>query len=190
LVFRSYRWPAVTTLLAVEGESDEACFKVLAVRCGYEEPGVIVLGKQGVLNPREIAETARPLLSKRSDITKVLVLVDQDCNPGRALQAQQTAEQLLQMRVVREVAWCVVQHELEGWFIADSHAINAVLKATTHPPDPQVTCKPSEWLKQAFRRAGRRYNKIIEGLSLAKEIELDVVAARNPSFACFRNALL
>ena len=167
--------------VVVEEPSAESFVKVIAVRLRVRIDTVDARGK-GNLN-RELDN----YVDLHPNCKKIIVLVDSHCCPDPSVVQSQFATSSNDPRV----HVCVVVHALESWLLADSQALARRLRATRlrTRSNPESFCQPEEELERLFRIHGKIYIKRRDPSLIAKDLRINVVTRRCPSFRRFIDML-
>jgi len=175
--------------LLVEGKSDVKALSELARRVLQQTNDLqtIVIRKFGghgdLFNARKVTAVVREMLAKHPDLHKVTAIVDSDCVPARADRIK-AVEAALEGTDPKP-QYCLALQALEGWLIADSHAVSQVLGKDVSFGHPENECQPDELLRRTFRRYGKHFVKDVENLKIARSLNLAVAKQRNSSFNHF-----
>lgn len=135
-------------------------------------------------------------MRSRRDAWRLLLCIDSECTPIEDTRArlEPVARELngtFRSSTVRAV---VVDHSLEGWFLADREALAAYLGCPLSRlrwyPSPETICRPAETMGQVFHRARRTFDKVGDLARLAQVVDVEAIAATSGTFREFREALL
>jgi hypothetical protein len=177
--------------LFVEGSSDKKAIPILIHRIlevhGSRQKCICrnLRGKGNILNAKKIQGHWKALLGQDSDIAKVIVCVDSDCDPaGTQEKALEIERELNEMGL--PVRYAVVVHALEGWLAADSKALEQVLgRQVWIKQNPEEICKPAEFLEDIFARHGKTFQKTVHDPQIAGHAKPEEIAKHSPSFRRF-----
>lgn len=180
--------------LLVEGPSDNETLAILVKKILGESTSVIprvLRGRGNVLNAQKVCSVAQFLLQRSPDVSKIIVCVDSECTPGDQTEREiGEIEKFVNTRVQGcPVHYIAVIHALEGWLLADAHAITEYLGRAAKAKIPRraaSNCKPKEVMKEVFRKVNKGYLASRDAPRIAEGIDIDRIASRNESFARFR----
>ena len=180
--------------LLVEGPSDKEAFPILVKKILGEGTSVIprvLRGRGNVLNAQKVCSVAQFLLQRSPDVSKIIVCVDSECTPADQTEREiGEIEKLVNARIQGcPVRYIAVIHALEGWLLADAHAITEYLGRGAKAKIPKraaSNCRPKEVMKQVFRKASKGYLAPRDAPQIAEKIDIDKIVDRNRSFAHFR----
>lgn len=153
-------------------------------------------GQADLTDAAKMLVHARARLQRGGDTWRIVLCRDSECTPiedtrARLAPAADRLNDALPSCVVRAV---VVDHSLEGWFLADRQALAAYLgcrlSRLRRYPSPETICRPAETMGQVFQRARRTFDKVGDLARLAQRVNVDTIAAGSPTFREFRDALL
>lgn len=117
----------------------------------------------------------------------VVILLDADDDCPVALKAE-FERRLGNTGLARVVAFAV--REYESWFIAASESLRGQrglpMDLQTHP-DPEAVRGAKEWLA---RHMNSGYRETLDQAALSAQFDLDLAAARSPSFFRFRREII
>jgi hypothetical protein len=177
--------------LFVEGSSDKKAIPILIHRIlevhGSHQKCICrnLRGKGNVLNAKKIQGHWKALLEQDSDIAKVIVCVDSNCDPAGAQEkALEIERELNEMGL--PIRYAVVVHALEGWLAADSKALERVLgRQARIERNLEEECKPAELLENIFARHGKNFQKTVHDPQIAEHVRPEEIAKHSPSFRRF-----
>jgi hypothetical protein len=177
--------------LFVEGSSDKKAIPILIHKIlevhGSRQKCICrnLRGKGNILNAKKIQGHWKALLEQDSDIAKVIVCVDSDCDPaGIQEKALEIERELNKMGL--PIRYAVVVHALEGWLAADSKALERLLgRQVQIKRNLEEECKPAEWLENLFARRGKNFQKTRDDPRIAEHVDPREIAKHSSSFRRF-----
>ena len=136
-----------------------------------------------VTNIRKMAAKINLFIKNNSNVSKVIVCVDTECRQ-RTEQEIINAGKEVAKQISIPVQYCPVVHSLEGWLASDAKAIEDEFGVKVSF-NSDKECKPKNFLEQAFKRAGKKYDYIRHNSRLAGKVDINTIARNNPSFQGF-----
>ena len=122
-----------------------------------------------------------------------MLCIDSECTPINETMARidAVAHQVAAHFHHVSIKAVVVDHSLEGWFLADRQTLAQFLgiaEQRLHYGNPENECRPAE-LMRLFNRAGRDFVKTDALPRLAGIVNTRRITQGSPTFEAFRQAL-
>ncbi|MSQ16303.1 MAG: DUF4276 family protein [Dehalococcoidia bacterium] len=147
---------------------------------------LVLRGCGNLLDASKVARHVKPLLATRRGLEKVIVVVDAYCN-GEETEAKASAceDDITDEHLGIPVHWFVVQYELDSWLAQLPETIKAAYGLTLRAPNASQSRSAKAFLKRHLPK----YQPMRDNLKLARSLNLDTLAQRNPNFREFKNHL-
>ncbi|MBZ5555513.1 MAG: DUF4276 family protein [Acidobacteriia bacterium] len=188
--------------IVVEGDIDEAVYRELIAKIFSSEIKILARPTAGVRNLNKAKKVRGWLHSFEhasrtgGPLDKALVIRDADGKDPKAIENDLgTRIGLGKFAFPLGVAVHAVREEMETWLLADNAALNRISKMENGNPIPPLgghiedERKPKERLQRILGKAGLNYNTAT-CCRIAREIDLNVLRQRCPSFTVFEQKVL
>jgi len=176
----------LTLALFVEGPSDKDSIPILIRKVSKSPVKIVPRIVRDMFNYNKIERHIQFLLRQHSDVKKILVCKDTECSDPKKIEKMAKSMEK-KLKKYPKVKYVLVVHALESW-LSEREGLRKLLgeKAKIKLPyNLEKVCKPSEILKEVFRRNGRSFLKTRDAPALAKVIEVNNMKRQNKSFHTF-----